>query len=139
MLMDSFDRARAAYVHGAYVVAARMMRELAEAGLAEAQASLGFMYDVGKGVVQDHAEAVKWYRKAAEQNFTHAQLNLGWMYAEGEGVAKDYILAHMWLNLAAASGSGEAAGIRNEICEQMTPEEIAEAERIARDWMAGRS
>ena len=39
----------------------------AEQGDAEAQTSLGLMYDNGKGVPQDYAEAVKWYRKAAEQ------------------------------------------------------------------------
>ena len=42
---------------------------------------LGLLYDNGKGVPQDHAEAVKWYRKAAEQGDADAQCQLGLMYA----------------------------------------------------------
>ena len=42
-------------------------------GLAEAQASLGFMYAEGRGVPQDDGEAVQWYRKAAEQGHSKAQ------------------------------------------------------------------
>jgi uncharacterized protein len=41
------------------------------------------MYDNGNGVVQDYAEAVKWYRLAAEQGNAQAQYNLGLMYANG--------------------------------------------------------
>ena len=62
------------------------------------------MYDNGRGVPQDDAEAVRWYRLAAEQGHAHAQNNLGVMYAAGLGVPHDYVSAHMWLNLAAATG-----------------------------------
>ena len=50
---------------------------LAEAGYATAQANLGLMYDLGLGVDEDDAEAVKWYRKAAEAGIASAQINLG--------------------------------------------------------------
>jgi TPR repeat protein len=53
---------------------------------ARAQFNLGRRYAVGEGVVQDHAEAVKWYRKAAEQGYPAAQNDLGWMYQNGRGV-----------------------------------------------------
>ena len=43
------------------------IKERAEQGDAEAQSALGIMYDLGEGVPEDDAEAVKWYRKAAEQ------------------------------------------------------------------------
>ena len=56
---------------------------LAEQGDAEAQISLGIMYDYGRGVPEDDTEAVKWYRKAAEQGVAKAQYNLGVMYTNG--------------------------------------------------------
>ncbi len=52
---------------------------LAAQGDAHAQFNLGVMYDKGRGVSQDYAEAVKWYRKAAEQGHASAQHNLGVM------------------------------------------------------------
>ena len=42
--------------------------------------NLGFMYDNGRGVTQDYAEALKWYRLAAEQGLADAQTWLGLMY-----------------------------------------------------------
>ena len=64
-------------------VAQKEMLQLAEAGDAELQFSLGVMYEHGEGVRQDNAEAVRWYRKAAEQGYAEAQHNLGVMYARG--------------------------------------------------------
>ena len=52
--------AKAAYERGDYATAAPLMREAAEQGDAFAQFALGFMYDHGRGVAQDDAEAVKW-------------------------------------------------------------------------------
>ena len=46
----------------------------------------GTMYAKGQGVLQDYAEAVKWYRLAAAQGNAMAQANLGLRYAKGEGV-----------------------------------------------------
>jgi len=73
----------------------------AEQGDAEAQFSLGFCYDDGRGVKKDYAEAVKWYRKAAGQNFAPAQFNLGYCYANGQGVKKDEEEAVKWFTKAA--------------------------------------
>ena len=53
-----------------------------------AEANLGFMYQEGRGVPQDDAEAAKWYRKAAERGNAHSQTNLGSMYQEGRGVSQ---------------------------------------------------
>ena len=69
-------------------------------------------YDNGQGVVQDYAEAVKWYRLAAQQGVADAQFNLGLSYAKGEGVAQNDIKAHLWFNLAAVSGDQNAVKSR---------------------------
>jgi len=82
------------------------------------------------------AEAVKLYRKAAEQGNAYAQYNLGFMYGNGEGVPQDYVEAHKWFNLAAAQGLQTAIASRDIAASKMTREQIAEAQRLAREWQA---
>ena len=121
-----------------YAEAVKWYRKAAEQGHARAQYILGVMYAEGRqGVPQDYAEAVKWCRKAALQGYALAQLFLGHMYAEGLGVPQDYVLAHKWINLFAARG-GEAGdtAYRDFVASKMTPAQIAEAQRLAWEWMA---
>ena len=117
-----------------YAEAAVQFRRAAKQGDAGAQSNLGAMYDKGQGVVQDYALAVSWYRRAAEQGLAVAQSNLGFMYYKGQGVLQDYTLAHMWYNLAGAGGNEKAGKNRDRVAEQMTPSQIAEAQRMAREW-----
>ena len=72
------------------------------------QLNLGIRYDIGLGVPQDAAEAVRWYRLAAEQGYADAQGNLGLMYANGEGVPQDAAEAVRWYRLAADQGHANA-------------------------------
>jgi len=65
---------------------------------------------------------------------SEALYQLGLSYSTGHGVPQDLVLAHKWLNLAAMTGSREARGIRAEIARDMTPAQIAEAQRLAREW-----
>ena len=65
----------------------RLMRKLAEQGLAVAQYNVGLFYQTGQGVAQNYTEAMRWYRKAAEQGNVDAQFNLGDMYVFGNGVS----------------------------------------------------
>jgi TPR repeat protein len=114
-------------------------RKAAEQGNAMAQANLGFAYVDGQGVPQDYAQAALWCRKAAEQGYTAAQNVLGEMSAEGKGVPQDYVTAHMWFNLSAsrateAEDRDSAAKKRDELAAKMTPAQIAEAQRLAREW-----
>jgi len=98
------------------------------------------MYDNGRGVPQDDAEAVHWYRRAAEQGNTRAMSNLGVMYDDGEGVPQDDVQAHLWFNLAASRLTGEQREIavrgRDNVADRMTPEDRSEAQRLAREWDA---
>ena len=114
--------------------AVKWYRRAAEQGDAEAQSNLGLMYSNGQGVPQDYAEAVKWYRKAAEQGDALAQHDLGFMYAEGNGVTQDYVRAHMWFNLAATKGDKDAVKNRDIMARKMTPAQLAEAQKLAREW-----
>ena len=110
----------------------------AEQGFANAQYNLGVMYDQGQGVAQDYKEAVRWYRKAAEQEHASSQFILGSMYDNGQGVPQDYVQAHMWFNLAASQTTGKdrerSVKNRDGIAPKMTSEQIAEAQRLAREW-----
>jgi hypothetical protein len=93
----------------------------------------GIYWRGGWGVLQDFAEAVKWERLAAEQGFPEAQIILGTSYWRGKGVPLDLVLAHMWLNLASAQ-QADAGSLRDTIAKEMTPGQIAEAQRLAREW-----
>jgi TPR repeat protein len=61
--------------------------------------------------------------------------DLGMMYSTGSNVPIDYVTAHKWFNLAAMNGNSEAIRLRREIAAEMTQDEIAAAQRAARDWM----
>jgi uncharacterized protein len=64
-----------------------------------------------------------------------ALFDLGMMYCAGRKVQRDLVAAHKWFNLAALRGSQEARTCRVEISQEMSPEEIAEAQRQARQWL----
>jgi TPR repeat protein len=115
--------------------AAEWYRKAAEQGNVLAQRDLAMAYDAGEGVPQDHTQAATWYRRAAEQRDADAQAALGEMYADGRGVLQDYVQAHMWFNLAASAGyHDEAAKARDTLTAKMTPAQIAEAQKMAREW-----
>ena len=92
------------------------------------------MYSLGEGVLQDYREAAKWFRKAADQGHAKAQYMLGNMYAVGRGMPRDDLRAHMWLNLSAAKGEKKAAEVRDFLAKRMTEAQIAEAQKLAREW-----
>jgi uncharacterized protein len=128
-----------AYSHGRgvaqdYAEAAKWFRKAADQGFAPVQFTLGVMYGKGQGVPQDYEETVKWYHLAADHNLAFAQTNLGIMYAVGHGVEKDYVRAYMWLNLAAAQGDRNASLGRDRILKDMSSLQVAEAQRLAREW-----
>jgi TPR repeat protein len=54
------------------------------------------------------------------------------MYANGQGVPLDNVQAYAWFDLAASSGDAEAAAKRDALAANMTPAQIAEAQKLAR-------
>lgn len=124
-----------------YDMVYQLIKPLAERGDIHAQYRLALMYQLGEGVQEDQAEAIKWYQKAAEQGDTIAQYDLSFRYSKGEGVPQDYVLAYMWSNIAASrtpasdvEGRKAAVELRDDIASKMTPDQIAEARRMAREW-----
>jgi TPR repeat protein len=97
--------------------------------------------------------AMKWYRRAADRGNTSAQMKLAYIYGEGRGgIPTDYAEAYKWYDIAAAlvgekidalpvaaSHNGEKDNsdqlrYRDQVAKHMTFEQIAEAQRLAREW-----
>ncbi len=119
---------------------------------------IGVAYEQGLFVAQDHVEAFRWYRRAANKiydrpgnTWIHSpQYNIGAMYASGRGTVQDNIRALMWFTLAVAFGDTKppdpfgvklvntptytAIEQRDRLVALMTGAQIAEAERLAREW-----
>lgn len=93
---------------------------------------------MGVIVPRDYEEAVKWYLRSANKGDADGQYRLGVMFYRGDGVEKSNIEAHKWWNLAASHGSRAAGTMRDMIARRMTPQEIAEAQRLARSWVPSR-
>ena len=73
---------------------------------------------------------------AAAGGAPDALFELGLMYGAGRDVEIDLVSAHKWFNLAAMRGNDEAKRYRMEIAREMSKEEIAEAQRQAREWLS---
>ncbi len=74
---------------------------------------------------------------AASRGNADAYFDLGMAYSTGsDGVDVDMIEAHKWFNLAALAGVREGSLLRAEIAADMGRQEIAEAQRQARAWIA---
>ena len=134
------EDAKTAYAKGDYATAFQILRPLAEHGDVHTQLSVGLMYREGQGVQRDYAQAVVWFLKVANQGdnphgeIDLAQNALGEMYRDGLGVPQDYVRAHMWFNLAASHGLFGRKD-RDDLAAKMTPAQIAEAQRLASEWM----
>ena len=115
-----------------YREAFKWLQKAAQQGHPDAQVSLGQMYEDGEFVPQNYALAAKWYRNAAEHvpdlgGAGQGRNNLGLRYLS-VGVPKNYVLAYMWFALASVDTN------LKEAASHMTPAQVAQAQRMARDW-----
>jgi hypothetical protein len=92
------------------------------------------MYATGIGVEKSLVEAAKWHRFAAEQGTARGQYLLGLYYVDGSGVPRNYVEAYKWLSLAIAQDDSLGKDNLNALEKSMTPEQIAEAQRLAREF-----
>ena len=114
-----------------YPVALKWYRKAADQGYALAQYNLGCYYYNGKGVPKDDVEAAKWFRKAADQGNAAAQFSLGYCLCKGEGGETNVVKGYKWCNLASAQGNESAKKVLSILEQKMTPEQIAEGQRLA--------
>ena len=102
-------------------------------GDVQAQFNLGVLYRDGQGVAQNYAEAAKLFELAAAQGKAPAQYELGLIYGQGQGVAQNLFRSYMWSYLSASLGHTEAIRNRDYAATLMTSEQIAQAQKMARD------
>ena len=112
-----------------------MVSQGRRAGFADGQFSLGSLYYGRK----EYASAASWYRRASEQGNALAQLRLARLYVEGLGVARDDVQALKWFAIAAEQGADpyartNAAQGRDATARKLTVAQVAQAERLARNW-----
>lgn len=117
----------------------RLYQEAAINGDADSQYKLGLLYLTGNGALQDFAEAAKWLQLAAEQGYGPAQYELGLIYRNGYGLPTDHVQSYVWLNLAAAAGVQQAMAARDEVMRALSSKQLAQAQKISREWLAART
>lgn len=136
-----FEDSLAAFKAGNKAEGLRLTRIAAEQGNAAAQFRLGQFLSDGDGVEQNYKEAANWFLRAAEQGNDAAQEALARAFFFGRGVPQEYLEAHKWANLALANAADEVAReshltFLESIAEKLTPEQVVEAQKLARDWKA---
>jgi TPR repeat protein len=105
---SDYEKANIAFNRGDYKTSYNLIKPLAKKGVAQAQYSLGIMYEKGKGVDLNLKKAKKWFQLAAQQGISKAQYKLGLIYRNGEGDEKNYSKAVKWWELAAKRGNTKA-------------------------------
>jgi len=80
----------------------------------------------------DFATAMQLMRPLADQGHVTAQTVVGLMYYFN--YSGDYVSAYMWFRLAAARGNAFAEMFLKDTADKMTREQIAQAEKLAREW-----
>lgn len=111
----------------AMIVCAAMM-----AGAANAASFEGAVAAYQRG---DYASVLRTFADEADQGNAKAQYNLGLMYQKGQGIARDDDLSFKWLSLAAARGLEGAKNDRDIVAKEMTPAQIAKADRLISGWL----
>jgi uncharacterized protein len=81
-------------------------------------------------------DALSQYENDAKQGRADALYNLGLAYSTGQGVSVDFVAAHKWFNLAALKGVELAKSWRAQISAEMDSSQIAEAQKLAREWLS---
>ena len=118
------DHARAALWYG----------RAAARGLGDALYRLALLYDAGRGVAQDAGQAAVLFERAAARSNALARTALGRKYYTGDGVTADPVVAYMYLTLGAGLGDSSGSELMRQIENELTPTQIDEARRLARNW-----
>jgi len=89
----------------------------------------------------DYPTALRLWGPLADKGDPFAQFYLGVMYRFGRGVPQDYVKAHVCFTLAVAGFDkfeeyerATAVIAREFVVDNMTPAQLAEAQKLAREW-----
>ncbi len=117
-----------------YTEAVKWFNMAASRNFADSHFNLAYCYERGLGVPQNRVAAIAHFRKAAERGHPSAQYSLGVAYYDGKGIESDFVEAYKWWNLAAVGGIVEASSSREILAGLMTPQQIADAQRLASEF-----
>lgn len=118
LAVDKFQSGTAAFDAGQFSKARELWLPLADDGDVRAQYALGRLYEKGKGVGRDFAQAFSWYRKAAEKGHPDSQYRLAVGYVYGLGTKKDEAEALSWLRKAANNDQKRAQKVLAQAYEE---------------------
>ena len=86
---------------------------------------------------RDYTELIECWKRRADDGDLAAQYSLGCAYCQDDGVTQNFVLAYMWFSLAARASwfldVDHAAHMRDLVGAALTPDELAEAERLVRE------
>lgn len=132
---DSVAEVRALFGRGDYAAASAAGLPLAGQGNAEVQYMVGFALLHGAGGERDVQQALRWLRASAEGGDPRGQAALGHCYGRGLGVRADPVRAYMWYTIAVESGTAEAAEPQALQAAKLTPAQVRQGRRQAREWL----
>lgn len=132
----TFEDGRRAYDFGEYATAQRIWIALAQTGDIRSQASLGYLYREGKGVLRDSKEAAHWYYQAALRGDPTAQSALCDMHLKGEGVSRDLKAAFFWCELSIEGGETSGIALRERALNRISTEQRDEVWTMISQWRA---
>ena len=110
----------------------------AELGSETAQVQQAVFFGKGVGVDLDVQQSLNWFLAAARQGNKYAQKSAGMLMALGRGVPQDFVQAYVWLNIAAANGEAGSAGMRDELADMMTKEDISKAQSLSKQCISSK-
>ena len=88
--------------------------------------------------VTDAKTAVALMKRAADSDDQEANWWMAYFFQKGRHVPIDDVLAYFYANRAHALGSGHAKKLLDELERRMSRQEIAEAQKMAREWAGSR-
>jgi TPR repeat protein len=141
---DALADGHTAWDKGEFEKSMSILMPLAEAGVAQAQFTVGIMYWNAQGVPESAPEAVKWFLLAADQGLADAYYSLGQQYSlGGGGIDRNREEAYFWLVLAVEgyeeegrSALDSARQMRDLVAGRLTPEQMAAADKRVAEWKA---
>lgn len=114
----------------------KWFQRAAKYGRPDAEYKLGIMYAQGFGVEQNYRRALSWWGKSAKKGYALAQNKIGQMYLEGKGVPQSNVKAYAWSAMAYEQGVEDAKLIVTAAKNNMTADELKEAEDMTRQLKA---
>ena len=94
-----------------------------------------FNYSVDYYTKETYADAYQGFSTLATKGCAASQYFLGVMYLKGYGVLQDFVQSHVWFNIAASKGYRKARSYLEKLTNQMSPDQIAEAQKKARELL----